>query len=123
MMKIFSQPFFVLLFFVNDSKQLVPFSSGTEILVGSSTKGSEHYGYSEPRNLPLKLGLLLNSGRQAASYSLGLKSSFTASSASSFLLLLPGNHWMRSGRRKVFAKSLIRCCTAWAGTSKLSRLV
>lgn len=122
MMKIFSQPFFVLLFFVNDSKRLVPLLSGTE-MVGSSTKGLGHYGYSEPRILPLKLGLLLNSGRQAASYSLGLKSSFTASSASSFLLLLPGNHWMRSGRRKVLAKSLIRCCTAWAGTSKLSRLV
>ena len=89
-MKIFSQPLLVFLFFVNDSKQLVSLSSGTE-MVGSSTKGFEHYGYSEPRNLPPQLDLL-NPGRQAASYSLGLKSSFTASSASSFLLLLPGNH-------------------------------
>lgn len=32
MMKIFSQPFFVLLFFVNDSKQLVPLSSGKRYL-------------------------------------------------------------------------------------------
>ncbi len=32
MMKIFSQPFFVLLFFVNDSKQLVPLLSGKRYL-------------------------------------------------------------------------------------------
>lgn len=74
-MKIFSQPLFVFLFFVNDSKQLVPLLSGTE-MVGSSTRGLGHYGYSEPRNFSPPWGLLLNSGRQAAFLLIGLKVQF-----------------------------------------------
>lgn len=38
--------------------------------------------------------------------------SFCAASTSSFLWLLPGNHWMRKGRWNVFSKSLTKDAVA-----------
>lgn len=57
MIYISSQPFFMLLFFVNDRRRPSSLSSRAELPVGIRTKGSGFYEDSKPRDLPSPWGL------------------------------------------------------------------